>query len=199
MGDTMVHRPYRSRRSTTMKKQLIALGAITAIGTAGLIGVASASAESGTTTTNPMSSLVKALASKFSLKEADVQAVFDADRTAMQQQREADVKSEVAQLVKDGKLTQAQADAINAKRVELEKEREANRTSDQNLTEAERKTKMDEHKATLDQWMKDNGIDSTYAHLLMGGRGHGPGGPDGGPGARGAAGSTSTTTTSSSN
>lgn len=164
-----------------MKKQLITLGAIAAIGTAGLVGVASASAESGSKATSPMNSLVKAIASKFSLKEADVQAVVDANHTAMEQQREADVKNEIAQLVKDGKLTQAQADAVNAKRSELEKQREANRSSDQNLTEAERKTKMNEHKTALDQWMKDNGIDGQYIRLLMGGRGHGHGGHGDGP------------------
>ena len=117
----------------------------------------------------------------------------------METQREQEVKDRVAQLVKDGKLTQAQADKINAKRAELVKEREANRTSEQNLTDAQRKTRMEERKTTLDTWLKDNSIDSQYAYLLMGGRG-GRGGPDGGKrDSRSSSSQSSTSSTSSNN
>lgn len=164
-----------------MKKQLIAAGIVAATATAGLVGAGVANAESTTgTPTNPMSSLVKAIAAKFNLKEADVQAVVTANHTQMEQERENEVKTEVAQLVKDGKLTQPQADKINAKRAELEKERDAARAADQNLTEAQRDTKrqemraqMDTKRTELDTWLKANGIDAQYRYLLMGGRGHG--------------------------
>lgn len=164
-----------------MKKQLIVAGIVTAAGLTGLAGMAVANAATNSTSSDPMSSLVQAIATKFNLKSSDVQAVIDEQKTKMDADREADVKAQVTQLVKDGKLTQAQADKINAKRAELEKEREANRTSDQSLTDAQRKTKMDERKTALDTWLKENGIDTQYAYLFMGGRGHGgPGGPDGG-------------------
>jgi hypothetical protein len=96
-------------------------------------------------------------------------------------------------------LTQAQADKINAKRAELVKEREANRTSEQNLTDAQRKTKMEERKTALDTWFKDNNIDSQYVYLLMGGHG-GRGGPDGGKrDSRSSSSQSSTSSTSSNN
>jgi len=168
-----------------MKKQLAIVGAVTAISAAGLTGIGIAHAANTTSSsTNPMSSLIDAIASKFNLNKTEVQAVFDEQHSQMEAQRETEVKAEVTQLVKDGKLTQDQADKINAKRTELEKERDANRTAGQNLTDTERQTKMDEHRAALDTWLKDNGIDQQYAYLLMGGRGHGPGGP-GGHGMRG--------------
>ncbi len=167
-----------------MKKYLVAAGITAAAGLAGVTGLAVANAAT-TNGTNPMSSLVDAIAKKFNLKTTDVQAVFDEQKATMDAERETKVKEEVSQLVKDGKLTQAQADKINAKRAELEKEREANRTADQTLTDTQRKEKMDERKTTLDTWLKDSGIDTKYGYLLMGGRGHGgPGGP-GGHGARG--------------
>jgi Skp family chaperone for outer membrane proteins len=162
-----------------MKKHLAIIGAVTAISAAGLTGVTIANAANTTGSTNPMSSLVDAIASKFNLSKTDVQAVFDEQHTKMQADRETEVKAEVAQLVKDGKLTQAQADALNTKRTELQKERDASRATDQNLTDAQRKAKMDERRTALDAWLKDKGIDAQYRYLLMGGRGHGPGGPDG--------------------
>ncbi len=165
-----------------LSKNLAAIGAITAISAAGFTGVqiASAATDTSTTSTNPMSSLVDAVASKFNLNKTEVQAVFDEQRDKMESEREAEIKEQVAQLVTDGKLTQGQADKINAKRAELKTEREANRASDQDLSMTERKAKMEEHKTAIDSWMSDNDIDDQYAYLLMGGRGHGPGG-HGGP------------------
>lgn len=188
-----------------MKKQLVIASAVATLGVAGLAGGAAfATSQSGAGT----NSLVNAIATKFNLKTADVQAVFDANKTQMQAQREQQVKDKVAQLVKDGKLTQAQADKINAKRTELEKAREAERTADQNLTETERqakrekmRTQMEAKKTELGTWLKDNGIDAQYGYLLMGGgRGHGHGGPDGDGGPRGtkAASTSATSGTSSS-
>jgi predicted phage gp36 major capsid-like protein len=161
-----------------MKKYLVAAGIVTAASVAGLTGYAAVNAATDTNSTNPMSSLVSAIAKKFNLQTSDVQAVFDEQRSSMEAERETKVKEEVAQLVTDGKLTQAQADTINAKRAELQKERAANRSSDQSMTEAQRKAKMDERKTALDTWLKNNTIDAQYAYLLMGGHGHGgPGGP----------------------
>lgn len=185
-----------------MKKQLVIAGTAATLGLAGLAGGAAFATTQSGTNTDPMSGLVSAIATKFNLKAADVQAVFDANRAQMDAQREQQAKDQVAQLVKDGKLTQAQADKINAKRTELEKAREAERTADQKLNETERQakreqmsTQMDAKKTELDTWLKDNGIDTQYAYLLMGG-GHGHGGPGGDGGPRESAGVPSTSTSS---
>lgn len=181
-----------------MKKHLAVIGAVTAISAAGLTGVGIAHATNTTTsTTNPMSSLVDAIASKFNLDKSKVQSVFDEQRTKMDAERETQVASEVAQLVKDGKLTQTQADSLNAKRAELTKEREANRTTDEGLTEDQRRANMDKRRTALDTWLKAQGIDQQYAHLLMGGRGHGPGGPGGDRGQQADAQNSTTSTTQS--
>ncbi len=162
-------------------KKLIVAGSVAALGVAGLAsGAAFATATNTTSGSDPMSGLVSAIATKFNLNKTDVQKVFDDQRSQMDQERETQIKGEVAQLVKDGKLTQAQADKINAKRAELQKEMEANRTSDQSLSSTDRKTKMQERKTALDTWLKENSIDTQYAYLLMGGHGHGgPGGRHG--------------------
>lgn len=201
-----------------MKKNLaIALtaSALTLGGATG-VGIAQSSANAAeNTTTNsqstkddPRSNLIDALVKKFNLKKADVQAVFDEDRSKVDAQREADAKAQLAQLVKDGKLTQEQADKITAKRAEIHKEMEANRTSGTRPSESDMQTKRTE----LDKWFTDNSISTDYHYLVMGG-GRGHGGPDGrdgqhggrhndrdgdGDGARGQKNSQSTTTTSTS-
>lgn len=102
-----------------MKKVIIA-SSIAALGVTGLAGGAVFATANSTSGTDPMSGLVSAIATKFNLKKDNVQKVFDEQRTQMETQREQEVKDQVAQLVKDGKLTQAQADKINAKRAELD-------------------------------------------------------------------------------
>ena len=178
-----------------MKKQLAIAGIVAGITTAGITGVGIANAASTTTnSTNPMSSLVDAIASKFNLNKSDVQAVFDQQRTQMEANREAEVKKEVAQLVTDGKITQAQADAINAKRAEVQKEREANK--DTTKTREEMKSQMDVKRTELEQWAKDNGISTDYLRYVMGG-GRGHGGPGGFGGERADSGSNSSSSNTS--
>ncbi len=183
-----------------MKKQLITAGIAAAVGVTGLAGIATVSAATDSSTgSDHMSSLVSAIASKFNLDKTKVQAVFDEQHTKMQAERETQVKADVAQLVKDGKLTQAQADAINAKRAELTKEREANRAADRSASRDQMKTKMDAKRTELETWAKEQGIDTQYLRLVFGGgRGHGPGGPGGMRGDRDGDDSTSTSSSSSS-
>lgn len=187
-----------------MKKQLLVAGAVTTIGAAALAGGAAVHAETATSTssTNPMSGLVSAIANKFHLNEADVQKVVDDQRSQMQQERETELKDEIAQLVKDGKLTQAQVDAINAKRTNLEKQRQATMSQDETKSSlsSDRKAQQEARKTELDQWLKDNGIDAKYAYLVMGGRGGhgGPGDHDGPDEANSSSSSTSSSSSSTS-
>lgn len=162
-----------------MKKQLVAMGIATAVGVTGLTGFSVANAATDTAASNgPMSSLVDAIATKFNLKEADVQAVFDTQHEAMQAEREASVKEKVAQLVTDGKITQAQADKINEKRAELQAEREAAKNSSK--THEEMKTQRDANRTELETWAEENDIEDEYLRYVMGGgHGYGHGGPGG--------------------
>lgn len=160
-----------------MKKRILTAAAVATIGIAGLSTGAAFATTNTDSPNDPMSGLVSAIASKFNLKAADVQAVFDEQRESMEADREQEVKNKVAALVEDGKLTQTQADAINAKRAELQKEREANRSNIDDATAEERKSDMDTKRSELTAWLEENDIDDSYAYLLMGSHGHGHGGP----------------------
>lgn len=165
-----------------MKKQLVAMGIAAAVGVTGLTGFSVANATTDSAASNdPMSGLVDAIATKFNLKEADVQAVFDTQHDAMQAEREASVKVKIAQLVTDGKITQAQADKINEKRAELQAEREA--AKDSGKTREEMKTEMGAKRTELKAWAEENDIEQEYLRYVMGGghgqARHGHGGPGG--------------------
>jgi hypothetical protein len=145
--------------------------------------------------------IAAAIAQKFNLDEAQVQAVFDrqrdkmqANREEMETKRQEQFESRLDKLVSEGKLTEAQAAAIKAKKAELETAREANKnesgTEFKNMTEEERKaameerkTKMEAQREALKQWAQDNGISEEYLPMVgMGfaGGGHGRGGGFGG-------------------
>ncbi len=127
---------------------------------------------------NTGSSIVDKIASKFNLNKTDVQKVFDENRATNQAERKQAAANQLATLVKDGKLTQAQADLITAKRAELQADMQKNRDAMKDKTQDEREAARAAEKADIDKWAADNGIDAKY---LMPGPGHnggkGPGGP----------------------
>jgi hypothetical protein len=130
-----------------------------------------------TSGTDPMSTLVQKIASKFGLNVNDVQAVFDQDRTDRQAQQEKDYEARLAQAVTDGKITEAQKQLILTKHKELEASRQSQMQSMQGKTQAERKATMESERTALETWAKENNIDMSY---LIGGRGIGHrGGPKG--------------------
>ena len=158
-----------------IKKQLLVVGAVSALSVAGVTGAVVSAAGTG-----GADSLVAKIAQKFNLKQADVQAVFDADRASHEAERQAQAEKELTQAVTDGKITSAQKDLILAKQKEVKADMEANRDAMKDKTEAERHSAMDAKRTALEQWAKDNGIPTDFLRYVFGG-GRGPGGPDGAP------------------
>jgi len=157
-----------------IKKPLLVAGIATGVTLASLTGVGVVSAATSTTTTGDgQSSLITKIATKFGLKEADVKAVFDEDRTAHEAERQAQVEKELTQLVTDGKITADQKTLILNKAKEVQAAREANHTAMESKTDAERKAAMDAEKTALEQWAKDNGISTDYLKYVGGFGGHG--------------------------
>lgn len=170
-----------------MKKQTIlaSAAAVTVMGVAGLTGLQTVSAQTTAGTTDGPTSLIQKIAKKFNLKEADVKAVFDQEHTERKAEMTKQVEDNLTQAVKDGKITEAQKQAILTKRSELQAKFEANRDSMKDKTEDERKAAMEAEKADLEAWAKTNNISTDFLRYVMGrgGMGHGHGGP-GGPGGR---------------
>lgn len=113
-------------------------------------------------------SLVDKIAQKFNLNKSDVQKVFDEDRASHEAERQQKMEERLTQAVKDGKLTQAQADAIKAKLQEMKTFMDSLKDKTEQERRDAMKTKMDE----LKQWAADNNIPKGYlpmGHGMMGG------------------------------
>lgn len=166
----------------SLKKPLLVAGIVSTVGVGALFGGAVANAESGSgSTSDPMSSLVDKLASTFKLDKAKVQEVFDAQRSEMDAKRDANVKERLQALVDDQTITAAQKSAIEAKIAEMKKDREANKESLKDMTDEERKSKMDEKRTELESWAEEQGLDLSKLKGVFGG----PGGRGGHGGPRG--------------
>jgi hypothetical protein len=102
----------------------------------------------------PAPSLIDALVQRFGLNKADVQQVFDANKAAHQADRKQHETDRLAEAVKDGKLTQAQADLITAKQAEIK----IFMNSLKDKTPAEKASAMKIEMDSLKQWATDNKI-----------------------------------------
>ena len=125
----------------------VIIGAVSAL-TVLLIGGASMSAFAQGH--NSDGSLVDKVASKFNLNKQDVQAVFDEERQAHQQEQKANKSADLQSKVDDGTITADQKATIEKKLEEMHASREQSKTA-------------------LEDWAKQNNIDVKY--VMMGGRG----------------------------
>jgi len=97
-----------------MQKSFIAAAAAATIGI-GALGIGTTFAAEKAPGPG-VDSLITAIADKFHLSTAEVQAVFDEERAKMEADRKTIMEDRLAERVASGKITQAQADAIKAHR-----------------------------------------------------------------------------------
>lgn len=119
-------------------------------------------------------SLVAAIASKFNLNQADVQAVFDEQREKHHEEMEAKLEARLTQAVTEGKITEAQKQAILAKHEEMRNNR-PDRSGLQNMSSEERQSQMEARRSEMKAWLSQNGLSQEVFQELMGGP-HGKGG-----------------------
>ena len=118
--------------------------------------------------TSGVNSLVTAIAQKFNLNETDVQAVFNEQREKHHAQMKENLEQKLAQAVTDGKITEAQKQAILTKLSEIH-ENKPNFEEFKNLTQEQRKAKMDEKHTEMETWATQNGLTLDKLHEIIGG------------------------------
>lgn len=150
------------------KTKLLFTAAAIVISGATLLSTTQAFAQSTTSGLDPRSSLVQKLADKFGLNKDEVQAVFDQSRQEMQAQRTAEYESRLSQLVKDGKITEAQKQLILAKHKELQSKHLTIMESMKDKNGDERRDAMEAEHEDLEEWAKQNGIDPKYLMFKFG-------------------------------
>ena len=151
--------------------------------TVGIATLAGAGLVNAHTSSTSSADLVDKIAQKFNLNKDDVQKVFDEDRAAHLAERQQQMEERLTQAVKDGKLTQAQADAIKAKLQEMKSFMDSLKDKTTQERHEAMKTKMDELKA----WATQNNIPNGYLPMGHGMKGgmrpdHDGDGPDDGRG-----------------
>lgn len=162
----------------TLTKSLIAAGIVATAGAGGLVTANIASAETSSLKTDTsMSSLIDKISSTFNVDKSKVQALFDEEKNSREAEREKMQTERLQKLVDDGTITAAQKSAIVKKIAEMKTERESSREEMKNLTDEERKEKMDEKKTELESWAKEQGLDLAKLKGVLGGGHGGPGGP----------------------
>jgi hypothetical protein len=148
-----------------MKMPIIVGASLLTIGGATLFGVSSVSAESSSG-----NSLIERIAARFSLDEAEVEAVFDEYKEERRAEHKAQITERLADLVEDGTITNEQKTLLEAKLEEHRQKREELRNQD--LSRQEHRDAMSELRDDFKQWLDDNGIDLD-AILPIVGHGHG--------------------------
>ncbi len=154
-----------------ISKKSKSIAAVAFVLGAAALGTGVTYAETSASDTNPMSTLVTAIAQKFNLNSSDVQnivnQVMTEERTKMGAKHDQRLAERLNKGVTDGKLTQAQANLITAKKQEIKTFMESLKGKSVDDRHAAMKSQME----SLKQWATDNKIPGGY--LMFGGRGHG--------------------------
>ncbi len=157
-----------------MKRTLMVGGAVATIGIASLGSAGLVSAATSSNADNPKQSLIDSIASKFNLNKDEVKKVFDENHAAREAEYKQKITDRLAQAVKDGKLTQEQADKLTAKLKEMHDAREANRDSMKDASKEERRASRQSERDAFKQWLRDNSIPEEFGGP-MGMKGEGRG------------------------
>jgi hypothetical protein len=144
---------------TLTKKSVVTAAIIATLGFGALGATTVFAASDAAGEHNPMQNLVSAIATKFHLDEKAVQAVFDEQRDTMHEERQVDAKEHLAKAVTDGKLTQAQADAIAAN-METQK---VFFESLKDMSPSERDAAIQENMKAQKTWAEEQGLPKELA------------------------------------
>lgn len=118
--------------------------------------------------TTGSNSIVSAIAAKFNLNQADVQAVFDEEHSKREAEMKAQMETKLTQAVADGKITEAQKQAILTHFTQMKEER-LNFGEFKNLTAEQRQAKMEEKKKDMESFLSQNGLTHETLQEIMGG------------------------------
>jgi len=131
------------------------------------VGILGASTVRATDTTNWHQNLISKLATKFNVSESAVQSVFDENRKEHQTRMTQNLTERLTQSVKDGKITEAQKQAILDKHAKMQQERESDLQNWQNMTQEQRRAARESRRTEMEQWAQDNNLDLTVLREFL--------------------------------
>lgn len=148
----------------TIKKIILPTLLLTGALAVGALGISKVSAQD----TGSYPPVVQKLAERFGLDVDDVESVFEEERANRHAEMLTKFEDRLSEAVENGKITEAQKQAIIDKHEEMESRMEELR----NLSPEERKTKMDAWHSELKAWAESQNIDLPFMEF---GKGFGKG------------------------
>lgn len=117
------------------------------------------------------STMTKTLAAKLGVSEDKVKEAFNSMKAEREAQMKTSLETKLTQAVKDGKISDAQKQAIITKFGQ--EKNKIDPTTFKDMTPAQRKAEMEKRKTDLEAWAKENNLDLSTINSLTG---HGKGG-----------------------
>jgi len=108
--------------------------------------------------TEQLTQIVERIAAKLNMQPSQVQSVLDEMRSEKQAEMQTNLEERLTQAVADGKITEAQKQAILAKHKEMQTRMQALK----DLSLEERKTEMEKIHEEMKTWAEENDIDFPY-------------------------------------
>lgn len=133
----------------SLKNSLIAVGAITAVAGASMLGGAASAQGSA-------ESISSKIAENFSLDQAEVEAVFQEHRDERRANRQVEAEAHLQSLVDDGTLTEEQKATLQEFRTDMMANRQG--IMDQDLSREEARELSSEAKAEFEAWAENEGL-----------------------------------------
>lgn len=146
-----------------ISRKTVALGAValTIVGTTAFVST-SAFAQS----TDGQTTMIQKLAQKLGVPEDKVKVAFDELHSERHTEMKKNMETRLSELVSQGKLTEAQKQAILAKMEELKTEHQNLKTEMQNMTPEQRMQRMEQERTELENWAKSQGIDPSLLPMM---------------------------------
>lgn len=119
--------------------------------------------------------IIERLAARFGLDQTEVGQVFEEVRTERQAQRQAEIETRLQEAVDNGQITTEQKQLILDKHQEMGQFQRGQQGNWKELSPGERQAQAEQHRAEIETWCQENGIDVELFHQFgpQGSRGEG--------------------------
>ncbi|MEN8253017.1 MAG: hypothetical protein ABFQ62_01415 [Patescibacteria group bacterium] len=135
-----------------ISKHMLTLGAVAL--TAGAVVAAGAASVSARNVGTDRDEMSQKIAQRFGLDQSEVESFFEENRAQHQAERQAQFEENLTQAIADGKITEAQKQAILVKHEEVKSQRDSIR----DLEPEERRAAMQEKHEEMRTWAESQGI-----------------------------------------
>jgi hypothetical protein len=147
-----------------MKKKMLLPAIAAVVLSLGALGVGQIYAQD---TTDHHANLIQQLAQKLGVSEDKVKTAFDEIHSDKHAQMQSQMEQRLSQAVTDGKITEAQKQAILVKFAEMKNNMPVKIDGFKNMSQEQRRQAMESKHTELESWAQQNGISLETLRELM--------------------------------